>query len=64
MLVTYLENVSREVLVVLNSEADLLPQIRDRTTRLDLIITVTASVTVRGHDKNVLRDIGSASVRI
>jgi hypothetical protein len=56
---TCLQNVPAEVLPILDFEDDAFAFVRDRRARLDFVVSVSASVAVRGHDQDILGRLSS-----
>lgn len=53
-LVAYLEHISRHVLLVLDLQRDFSTFLRNCSTGLDLVISVSTGITVGSHDNDVL----------
>ncbi len=50
----YLQDISAEILMILDLQRNPLSLGRYRGTRLDLIVSIAAFITVHGHDEDVL----------
>jgi hypothetical protein len=56
-----LEDIAAEVFAIFDLERDAFALLGDGRARLDLVVTIAASVAVRGHDQDVL--CGTSSVQ-
>lgn len=65
-MLAHLENVPTEVLPILDFEDDAFAFVRDRRARLDFVVSVSASVAIGGHNKDILalNQLVSISLRI